>query len=419
MAKRRPSGDGMVRKREDGRWEGRIVVGHKDNGDSIFRYVYADTQKELTARLRKCITAYQGVDLTEQSRLTLSEWLDQWLVGKEGMVRPGTLNGYRGYIENHIRPHLGEKRISQIKAADIQRFYDMLSRKLASGTVRRIHTTLHGILKAAAQARLIPRNPVEEVTPPKFSYQEKKVLTAEQVDRLLEVIQKDTLWHDLFYTELTTGLRRGELCGLRWEDFDAASGRLKVCRTVRRKKGKGLTTGDTKTYAGTRTITLPPSLAVLLKERKRAAKTAWIFPDLLRPERPTAPDAAYRHMKLLTEHGILTVVGENRIRGTVESIYSLNKSALEIDDDGTAVQTALLGLGASFARYFSGGGADPRRDMLLMTTCTLTLTDEEFTGFLTEINQTALKYMDIGVKEGSRQRQITLISSPTDGSGSR
>lgn len=314
MAKRRPSGDGMVRKREDGRWEGRIVVGHKDNGDSIFRYVYADTQKELTARLRKCITAYQGVDLKEQSRLTLSEWLDQWLVSKEGMVRPGTLNGYRGYIENHIRPCLGEKRISQIKAVDIQRFYDMLSRKLASGTVRRIHTTLHGILKAAAQARLIPRNPVEEVTPPKFSYQEKKVLTAEQVDRLLEVIQKDTLWHDLFYTELTTGLRRGELCGLRWEDFDAVNGTLKICRTVRREKGKGLTTGDTKTYAGTRTITLPPSLAVLLKERKRAAKTAWIFPDLLRPERPTAPDAAYRRMKLLLEQAGLPAIRFHDLR---------------------------------------------------------------------------------------------------------
>lgn len=70
---------------------------------------------------------------------------------------------------------------------------------------------------------------------------------------------------------------------------------------MRREKGKGLTTGDTKTYAGTRTITLPPSLAALLKERKRAAKTAWIFPDLLRPERPTAPDAAYRRMKLLLE----------------------------------------------------------------------------------------------------------------------
>lgn len=139
----------------------------------------------------------------------------------------------------------------------------------------------------------------------------------------------------------------------------------------------------------------------------------------IRKALPDVPGASlYRHMKLLTESGILTVVGENRIRGTVESIYSLNKSALEIDDaNGTAVQTALLGLSASFARYFSGGGADPRRDMLLMTTCTLTLTDEEFTGFLTEINQTALKYMDIGVKEGSRQRQITLISSPRTGRG--
>ena len=63
MAKRRPSGDGMVRKREDGRWEGRIVVGHKGNGDSIFRYISAPTQKELSAKLRQLTEAYKGVDL--------------------------------------------------------------------------------------------------------------------------------------------------------------------------------------------------------------------------------------------------------------------------------------------------------------------------------------------------------------------
>ena len=73
MAKRRPSGDGMVRRRDDGRWEGRIVVGHKENGDSIFRYVYAPTQRELSAKLRQHIDNYQGADLTEQSRMTLSE----------------------------------------------------------------------------------------------------------------------------------------------------------------------------------------------------------------------------------------------------------------------------------------------------------------------------------------------------------
>ena len=72
MAKRRPAGDGMVRKREDGRWEGRIVVGHKSNGDSIFRYISAPTQKELSAKLRQLTEAYKGVDLAEESNMALS-----------------------------------------------------------------------------------------------------------------------------------------------------------------------------------------------------------------------------------------------------------------------------------------------------------------------------------------------------------
>ena len=82
MGKRRPSGDGMVRKRDDGRWEGRIVVGHKANGDPIFRHVYAKTQKALTEKLHQSIECYQDVELTEDSRMTLSEWLDRWLAGR-------------------------------------------------------------------------------------------------------------------------------------------------------------------------------------------------------------------------------------------------------------------------------------------------------------------------------------------------
>ena len=110
MGKRRPSGDGMVRKREDGRWEGRIVVGHKDNGDSIFRYIYADTQKELTTKLRQNIDAFQGVELTGQSKMTLAEWLDRWLEKyMTGSVRPGTLEGYRKDMVNHVKPHGTER----------------------------------------------------------------------------------------------------------------------------------------------------------------------------------------------------------------------------------------------------------------------------------------------------------------------
>ena len=95
MSKRRPSGDGMVRRKEDGRWEGRIVIGHKENGDSIFRYIYAPTQKELTAKLRQEITAYQGVDLTEDSKLTLSEWLDYCVLNKAESLES---QGFQGHL---------------------------------------------------------------------------------------------------------------------------------------------------------------------------------------------------------------------------------------------------------------------------------------------------------------------------------
>ena len=130
---------------------------------------------------------------------------------------------------------------------------------------------------------------------------------------------------------------------------------------------------------------------------------------------PDIPNASlYRHINILADHSILMVVGENRIRGTVESVYQLNKDALAAEDEsGNAVQMSLLGICASFARYFARGNVDPQKDMLLLTNCTLLLTDEEFSGFLSEINKVALKYMKVQASAGSKMRQITLISAPT------
>ena len=316
MAKRRPSGDGMVRKRDDGRWEGRIVVGHKKNGDAIFRYVYAPTQKELSAKLRQHIDSYQGADLTEQSRMMLSEWLDQWLRSTADTLRPNTLRNYRSYIENHIRPGLGDKQLTRITPKDVQRFYEKLSDCLASGTVRRIHTTLHGALKAAQQAHLIASNPTEQITAPRFSYGVKQILTDEQLDVFMKVIAEDEIWCDFFYAELTTGLRRGEICGLKWEDFDEVNGTLKVCRTVYWETGGGLTAGDTKTSAGVRKIVLPASTVQVLRERKKSALTEWIFPNPLKPEQPTDPGSAYRRLKVLLKRAGLPNIRFHDLRHT-------------------------------------------------------------------------------------------------------
>ena len=324
MAKRRPSGDGMVRKRDDGRWEGRIVVGHKENGDPIFRYVYADTQRELTAKLRRQIDAYQGADLTERSGMTLGEWLDQWLEDIAGTIRPTTLSRYRGAVRNHIKPQIGDRIISRVTPKDIQKLYDRLAQNgnittgagLSSGTIRGIHNMLHEALAAAEAAHLMIRNPTEGLTPPKLSAKPKQILTEEQLDRFMAAIQNDEVWHDLFYTELTTGLRRGELCGLKWEDFDGEKGVLKIRRTLYKEKGGKLTAGETKTARSRREIVLPASTVELLRARSESALTEWIFPDPLRPERPVSPDSAYKHLKTLLEQAGLPSIRFHDLRHT-------------------------------------------------------------------------------------------------------
>lgn len=329
MAKRRPSGDGMVRKREDGRWEGRIVVGHKDNGDSIFRYISAPTQKELSTKLRQLTEAYKGVDLTEESNMILSVWLDKWLDEyMAATLRLSTLNSYRRSLELHVKPYLGAKPLAKITAADLRSLYRTLletgrvspregqSPGLSGRTVHGIHTTLHHALKTAMEQNLIPNNPAAEVDPPKFQGAPMKILTETQLDTFMKAIEKDKLWHDFFYTAVTTGLRRGEICALRWEDFDTKQGTLHVRRTLHKEKGRPYTTGDTKTYAGTRKLVLPPSTAQLLRERKKTALTEWIFPNPIKPEQPTDPGAAYNRLKVLLKQAGLPDIRFHDLRHT-------------------------------------------------------------------------------------------------------
>ena len=172
MAKRRPAGDGMVRRRDDGRWEGRIVIGHRENGEPLFRHVYAKTQKALLDKLHQNIECYRDVELTEDSRMTLGQWLDRWLTEcKAGTVRPGTLEGYRRYIEYYIKPQLGDKQISLLSQQDIQRMYSRLKtegrihehpemgHQLSDSMVRHIHSTLHAALKTQCRRMSFQETP--------------------------------------------------------------------------------------------------------------------------------------------------------------------------------------------------------------------------------------------------------------------
>ena len=156
MAKRRASGDGMVRKRENGRWEGRIVVGHKRNGEPIFRSVYARAQKELLDKLHREIVAYEGVELTEDSLMTLGDWLDRWLDEyAANALRHTTLENYRHMVEQ-VRRELGDKQVSSVTTEDVQRMYRPLRERgrLVTGATKTGSGT-RDILLADSTAELL------------------------------------------------------------------------------------------------------------------------------------------------------------------------------------------------------------------------------------------------------------------------
>ena len=355
MAKRRPAGDGLVRKRSDGRWEGRIVVGHKEDGNPIFRSVFAHTQKEVMRKLHSQIETYRDMELTEESNMTLGEWLDKWLDSYMALtIRESTMDSYKTMTKHYIKPYLGGEKIGSITTADVQQLYNWLRENgrvnehyekgnaLSDSMIRSIHMMLHQAMDAAVRERLIVKNPTEGTVIPKNNYPPKQILTEEQLEKFLEVARADPVWSDFFYTELTTGLRLGEICGLKWQDFEEKTGRLHIRRSVHRRKGGGVRVGETKTETGTRTILLPPSTVEILKARKQKSYSDWIFHNPVVAEVPVDPSTAYHRLKTLLRHAELPSIRFHDLRHTFAT------HALTSGVDAKTLSTILGHTNASF-----------------------------------------------------------------------
>ena len=327
--KRRPQGDGTIRKRSDGRWETRIIIGHKNDGTPMYKSAFAKTQKSALKELHHLIELYRDVDLTEDCRMTLGEWLDKWL--DEYMiftVRESTLDSYRAMVKNQVKPFIGGKQIASLTTADMQKFYNKIKKEgrvrehpihgktLADSMVRGIHMMLHEALDTAVKERLIAKNPTNGTTVPKCNYPEKQILGDSQLETFLEAIKGEEYWDTFFYVEVMTGLRRGEICGLKWQDINFEENKLQVKRSVSVKKGGGVSIGETKTESGVRCIQMPPSVAELLQNRKQRAITEWVFPNFMHPEQPISPATAYRKLKLILKHAGLPLIRFHDLRHT-------------------------------------------------------------------------------------------------------
>ena len=327
--KRRPQGDGTIRKRNDGRWEARIIIGHKNDGSPMYKSAFAKTQKSALKQLHQLLDLYRDVDLTEDCRMTLGEWMDKWL--DEYMiftVRESTVVGYRNMIEHQVKRFIGDKPLTSLTTADIQKFYSKIKKQgrakphpihgtaLSDSMVRSVHLMLHEAFDVAVRERLIVRNPTNGTTIPKKNHTEKQVLNDEQLDKFIDIIKREPYWYDFFYVEIMTGLRRGEICGIKWSDINFDDGTLSIRRSITRMQGVGVVIGETKTGAGVRKIIMPPSVKALLERKRSEAINDWVFPHYMNPSEPLHPDSAYNKLKTLLKHAELPLIRFHDLRHT-------------------------------------------------------------------------------------------------------
>ncbi len=210
------------------RWDaGRGVNGRRIQRSKAGFATKREAQAALAAQLEAVRTGVAG----DGSRLTVAAFLDAWLEGKR-KLRPSTLRAYRGHIEVYLKPLIGHIRLSELRADHIDGMHEdilrgVVRRAPGAATVRRIHATLHNALQSAVRRRWLPVNPAAQVELPPEPRRDRDVWTVSELRHFLDHCAGDR-YGPAFHVLALTGLRRGELCGLRWQDVDLQAAVLLV-----------------------------------------------------------------------------------------------------------------------------------------------------------------------------------------------
>jgi integrase len=250
MARRRGNNEGGIYHRKDGLWCAQVSL----QGRRLTRY--AKTQKECREWVKDTLKKIDGGLTFAGTRVTLERFVESWLDGKELARRPKTVEQYRQICRQHILPSIGTMRLQEIQPANIKKLYlDKKEEGRGARTIQLVHTVLHNVLQQAVREGILGRNPVEAVERPKVERTEMQILTEGQARRFV-IATKGNRHGMLFYLALMTGMRQGELLGLKWSDLDWDKGLLNVQRQLQRSKGHSPQLVPPKTKAGRRQVKL-------------------------------------------------------------------------------------------------------------------------------------------------------------------
>ncbi|MBQ8001872.1 MAG: site-specific integrase [Clostridia bacterium] len=290
MARKRANGEGSIKQRKNGTWEGQYSL------DGKRKSVYGKTQAEVKTKLRNILTEIENNTYSEQGKMLFTDWLKEWLeVYAKPNVKPSTFDSYHGYVYKHIIPWFPKVAIKDLRADTLQRF---LNDKLKSGrldkiknpetgkletrpgglsekTIKNIYNMVHAALKQAYINGITQRNIADMVKPPKQKRKEIDVFTLEEQEKIIRTVKGS---HERLAFGITlalfTGIRAGELSGLKWEDIDFEKSEMKIRRTLNRvgshdgvSKTK-IVIGEPKSERSKRTIPLQGFILAMLKQWK-------------------------------------------------------------------------------------------------------------------------------------------------------
>ena len=307
MAGRRKNGAGTIRKRKDGRWEGRVVVSYKEDGNPVTKNVLAKTRTECQNKLNELIEKTLPPSKKLAPDMPFGVWIDFWYQNytKPG-VRESTRDAYENNIYNHIIPELGKIPLNQLSESDLQQFYSKMLKSgrvirveqygegLSASIVRKMHVLCGAALEKAIESGFLRKNPnVGCKLPPKKGPM-MQILSIEEMQRFLIQAKYDGLY-ELYLLELSTGLRLGELLALQWKDINFTTGALHVSKQLTTVHGKA-TISEPKTPASIRTVYLSTPVLEVLREYGKSVDSDWIFPSQRR-NLPLHPSAIRKRLK--------------------------------------------------------------------------------------------------------------------------
>jgi integrase len=279
---RRESGDGSIFLRGDGRWVARVENGYtvKDGKPMrVQKTVYGKTRDEVRDKLLKLQTAGPPVAAERQ---TVEQYLSYWLEATKGTVRDSTYHMYRMAIAKVLASNLARLKLTSLTPLHIQKLYADLQQTLSAKRVNGIHAVLRRAINRAVAWDMLVKSPIaaEKVTPPLAPRVHRKTYDGAMVRDLIRALVDEPLGC-LYYLAIATGMRRGELCGLRWGDVDLERNVITVVQSATPTKGKRATMTDVKTDGSRRTVTLPPDARGWLQRHRNTQEGSEARPGAL------------------------------------------------------------------------------------------------------------------------------------------